>query len=70
MVNTFYRIQYLASSIRRTFPALPFKVADRSAHTIFRKTLAVILMLLNNISATTLIYLSELIINLHVQAKE
>ena len=38
------------------------KVAGRSAHAIFAKTLAVISMLLNDISATSLIYLIELII--------
>ena len=45
------------------------KVAGWSAHTIFAKTWAVISMLLNDISATTLIHLTKLIIK-HVQAKE
>ena len=38
------------------------KVVDRSAHAIFAETLAVISILLNNISANTLIYVLELII--------
>ena len=38
------------------------KVVGQSAHTIFAKNLAVISMLLTDISSTTLIYLIELII--------